>query len=119
MTSDGMQTESLAVTENYEAWLSIEPDGEWVYHVELGSVTLNLFMEEWQELTRLVRSNRIPRQPQEVIDRYLVWVADDPDGGLLYNLEMGEATLYFEAEEWAEVVELIHTADQQAAKKTR
>lgn len=46
--------ETLAETENYVAWISHEPDGEVVYHVELGSVTLHFFEEEWSELIELI-----------------------------------------------------------------
>jgi hypothetical protein len=52
--SDEVQTDSLAVSENYAAWISHEPDGEAVYHLELGSVTVHLFREEWDELVELV-----------------------------------------------------------------
>ncbi|MBL8130601.1 MAG: hypothetical protein JNL42_01980 [Anaerolineae bacterium] len=46
--------ETLAETENYAAWKSVEPDGELVYHVEIGSVTLHFFQEEWDELVVLI-----------------------------------------------------------------
>jgi hypothetical protein len=54
--SDEVQTENLVVTENYAAWISHEPDGETVYHLELGAVTVHLFQEEWEEVVELVRS---------------------------------------------------------------
>ena len=47
-------TDTLAESSNYVAWLSDEPDGEAVYHLELGAVTLHFFQEEWQELVKLV-----------------------------------------------------------------
>jgi hypothetical protein len=47
-------TETLAETENYVAWASNEPDGERVYHLELGAVTLHFFREEWQEVCVLL-----------------------------------------------------------------
>jgi len=46
--------ENLAETENYAAWKSTEPDGEVVYHVEIGSVTLHFFQEEWDEVVTLI-----------------------------------------------------------------
>jgi len=52
--SDEVETESLVVTENYAAWISHEPDGEIVYHLELGAVTVHLFREEWEEVVELV-----------------------------------------------------------------
>jgi len=53
---DDIPTETLAETENYVAWLSQEPDGEQVFHIELGAVTLHFFHEEWQELCALIQA---------------------------------------------------------------
>jgi hypothetical protein len=47
-------TKTLAESDNYVAWLSTEPDGELVYHLELGPITLHFFQEEWEELLALV-----------------------------------------------------------------
>jgi hypothetical protein len=58
MTENDLSVENLAETENYVAWLSHEPDGEDVFHLELGSVTLHLFREEWKELLALVDEAR-------------------------------------------------------------
>lgn len=55
---DNIPTETLAETENYAAWISDEPDGERVYHLELGKVTLHFFREEWDELLDLIRDTR-------------------------------------------------------------
>lgn len=49
-------TETLAESEHYVIWTSQEPDGETVYHVDLGPVTVHFFQEEWQEFLELVRS---------------------------------------------------------------
>jgi hypothetical protein len=49
---------TLAETENYVAWLSNEPDGEQVIHLELGPMTLHFFNEEWQEVLELVDAAR-------------------------------------------------------------
>lgn len=48
-------TDTLAETENYIAWVSDEPDGERVYHLELGKVTVHFFKEEWDEMVELVK----------------------------------------------------------------
>ena len=48
-------TTTLAETENYLAWKSDEPDGEGIYHLEAGAVTLHFFREEWEEFLELVR----------------------------------------------------------------
>lgn len=47
-------TKTLAESDNYVAWLSQEPDGEQVYHLELGPITLHFFQEEWEELLALI-----------------------------------------------------------------
>jgi hypothetical protein len=54
--SEDIPTITLAETENYVAWRSDEPDGETVYHIELGSLTLHFFREEWQELLELIQN---------------------------------------------------------------
>lgn len=52
---DNIPTDTIAETENYIAWRSDEPDGEVVYHLELGAMTLHFFREEWDELVTLVK----------------------------------------------------------------
>ena len=50
-----MNTSTLAETANYIAWKATEPDGEVTYHLELGTVTLHFFQEEWKEFAELAR----------------------------------------------------------------
>lgn len=52
--NEDMQIDTLAETENYVAWVSHEPDGETVYHLEVGAVTLHLYQEEFEEMADLV-----------------------------------------------------------------
>lgn len=47
--------EVLAETEHFAVLLGEDEDGEPVYNVELGMVTLHLFSEEWRELVQLIR----------------------------------------------------------------
>lgn len=49
-------TATLAETSNYMIWKADEPDGETTYHIELNSVTVHFFEEEWQEFIKLVKS---------------------------------------------------------------
>jgi hypothetical protein len=56
--SEAIPTDTLSETENYIIWTSDEPDGETGYHLELGSVTLHFFREEWEELLALVDAAR-------------------------------------------------------------
>lgn len=53
--ADNIPTETLAESQNYIAWFTEEPDGEDVYHLELGQVTLHFFREEWDELVGLIK----------------------------------------------------------------
>lgn len=50
------QTQTLAETDNYMIWKAEEPDSETTYHIELNSVTLHFFEEEWEEFVDLVQS---------------------------------------------------------------
>jgi hypothetical protein len=58
MTPNGKEptTATLAETDNYMVWKAEEPDGETTYHIELNSVTMHFFEEEWEEFTKLVKS---------------------------------------------------------------
>ncbi|MFW6115711.1 MAG: hypothetical protein ACOC7Y_01480 [Chloroflexota bacterium] len=44
-----------------------------------------------------------------------IWKADEPDGEATYHLELGIVTLHLFQEEWEEFVELIGTAEANAA----
>ena len=50
------KTETIAETDNFLAWKADEPDGETTYHIELNSVTVHFFEEEWKEFLQLARS---------------------------------------------------------------
>lgn len=47
--------EVLAESGNFNVWRAEEPDGEMTYHLELGTVTVHFFREEWEELLRLIK----------------------------------------------------------------
>ena len=55
-TQPDIRTTTLVETQNYMVWTAEEPDGETTYNVELGSVTLHFFREEWEEFLKLIRS---------------------------------------------------------------
>lgn len=46
---------ALAETENYMVWEVREPDGEVTFHIELGTLTLHFFREEWREFLQLTK----------------------------------------------------------------
>ena len=54
-TEAEIPTNILAETQNYIVWTADEPDGETTYNVELNSVTLHFFKEEWDEFIQLVK----------------------------------------------------------------
>jgi hypothetical protein len=53
-TPPEIKTETVAETENYLVYSAEEPDGETTWNVELGTVTLHFFREEWQEFLQLM-----------------------------------------------------------------
>jgi len=46
--------EILSESEDFSLWRAKEPDGEMTYHLELGTVTVHFFREEWEEFLRLI-----------------------------------------------------------------
>ncbi len=54
--SEEISTKIIAETTNFIVWSAAEPDGETTYHVELGTVTLHFFREEWDEFLEAVKS---------------------------------------------------------------
>ncbi|OQY29637.1 MAG: hypothetical protein B6I38_08075 [Anaerolineaceae bacterium 4572_5.1] len=51
-----LDTEIIAETEHYLVWRADEPDGESTYHLELNSVTVHFFAEEWDEFLALTQA---------------------------------------------------------------
>jgi hypothetical protein len=49
-----IEPDMLAETETFAVWRNEEEDG-FMYHIELGGITLHLTPEEWEELVILVR----------------------------------------------------------------
>lgn len=43
-------------------------------------------------------------------DNYMIWTAEDSDGEMTYNLELGNVTLHLFKEEWEEFVRLVRSA---------
>jgi hypothetical protein len=55
MDNNEFDLEMVAETENFAVWRSDEEDG-YLYHVELGGITLHFTSEEFEELILLVKS---------------------------------------------------------------
>lgn len=51
---EGKPLEVLAETESYAILLGEDMEGEPVYNIEMGAITLHLFQEEWTELVELI-----------------------------------------------------------------
>lgn len=52
---ENFEPEVVAETENFAIWRNDEDEG-YVYHLELGGVTLHVKAEEWDELVLLFKS---------------------------------------------------------------
>ena len=50
------KTTIIAETQNYLVYTAEEPDGETTYNIELGTITVHMFKEEWDEFLRLMRA---------------------------------------------------------------
>jgi hypothetical protein len=56
MSESDLNTETIAETSNFILWKANEPDGEITYHLELGTVTVHFFQEEWEEFIELIKA---------------------------------------------------------------
>ena len=55
--SDGdAQVTTLAETDSFMVWTAKDDEGEMTYTLELGTVTVHLVREEWEELVKLIRA---------------------------------------------------------------
>jgi hypothetical protein len=54
MNDEITEMDVLSETENFVLWRSQEDDG-FLYHVELGGISLHLSSEEWDELALLIK----------------------------------------------------------------
>lgn len=54
--NNDLEPEVLAETDLFAVWRNLEEDDAYVYHVELGGVTMHLSAEEWEELVLLIRT---------------------------------------------------------------
>lgn len=53
---DDLTAHTLAESDSYAIWTTVEDNGETIFHLELGSVTLHFFQEEWEELVGLMEA---------------------------------------------------------------
>lgn len=49
-----LESDLLAETENFAVWRSKEEE-EFIYHVELGGITLHMESDEWEEFIILIK----------------------------------------------------------------
>jgi hypothetical protein len=52
--NEELEADVLSETDNFAVWRSQE-EKEFLYHVELGAITLHLTSEEWEELVILIK----------------------------------------------------------------
>ncbi|MBK7896934.1 MAG: hypothetical protein IPJ90_19025 [Anaerolineaceae bacterium] len=50
---ENMEVDMVAESENFAVWRSPDDEG-FIYHVELGSITLHLASDEWEEFLELM-----------------------------------------------------------------
>ena len=55
---DDVPLTMLAETERFAVLLGEDLDGEQIYNIELGNVTIHLFVDEWKELLELIDEAR-------------------------------------------------------------
>jgi hypothetical protein len=54
--NNDLEPDFLAETDLFAVWRNVEEDGAYLYHIELGGLTLHMTAEEWEELVLLVRT---------------------------------------------------------------
>ena len=85
-------TETLAETENFQAWKADEPDEETTYYLQLGRATINFFQEEWEQ--------------------FLGWAAEaeqaKPNDDGLYMIEFDNVDVWMDEEDWSEFLSLLN-----------
>ncbi len=54
--NDDLPLDTLAETENFEAYVTEDAEDGEMFHIDLGRLTLHLFREEWDELVELMRA---------------------------------------------------------------
>ena len=52
---NNLNDEVIAESDNFFIWRNRE-EGEYIYHIELGGLTLHLLSDEWEEFLMLVKS---------------------------------------------------------------
>jgi hypothetical protein len=55
MKNDDLEMDVIAETDNFMVWRGEEDEG-FVYHVEMGGITLHLPSEDWEEFVVLIKS---------------------------------------------------------------
>lgn len=50
---ENLEVDMVAETENFAVWRSPDDEG-FIYHIELGSITLHLASDEWEEFLELM-----------------------------------------------------------------
>ena len=53
---DHEELEILAESDSYAVLRGKDEEGEVIYNVELGTLTLHLFLDEWEELVGLIQA---------------------------------------------------------------
>lgn len=105
-----IKTDIIAQTDNFIAWKADEPDEEVTYHLDINNITVHFFAEEWDEFMEFKKEFiDIPAGTTGTLaetESYLV-SCDVIDGEEMYSIELNGATLYYFAEDWKELCDLL------------
>lgn len=85
--SNEPKTQTLAETDNFQAWMAEEPDGETTYYLQIGRATINFFQEEWEQFLAFTKDI------EEV-------KPEDDDG--YYRLEFDNVDIWMDEDDWKE-----------------
>lgn len=85
------ETQTIAESDNFMVWTAAEPDGETTYHLEMNTVTLHFFQEEWNDFLSTIK---------EAVDI-------EPDEEGTFPIEYDNVTIFLEAEEWNELQKML------------
>ena len=86
------KTQTLSETDNFQAWMAEEPDGETTYYLQIGRATINFFQEEWDQFLTFTKE--------------IEGVKPEDDDGY-YRLEFDNVDIWMDEEDWREFKNLM------------
>lgn len=113
MNSMDIETKTLAQSENFLIWSANEPDGETTYYMQINNITVQYFMEEWEDFLRfreiLLSAPKAQLGEFAETDLFMASCDKDDSGDLVYTFDLDSASLYLYEEDWNEFCDLIRS----------